>query len=343
MKATKTTWIRALLQGKKSNCIYSRKHHRALWKIHEAEIKITQTHRLISLIVKCNLIDCRRSGSSLPKPCEQRFDEIDGISQHVGAPLAEQEEKSCFPPASNKPWITSSRILPFLGVKPPPFPHPLFWQLWNKPSLEWNCFPHTEFLHSPGLLQEAPAHHPHFKHKFKSCPWRISLSQELHHNFYGNSSELVEFSHPRHLIWWQENRNCRPRFTKGTCTALLNRHNSTHFTAWLNSGHRQGWEHKPEPAGASHWQSWIKQKLFNSSRHLKKHFFPTWPFPSQKKPHWKPAKIFIFKYTSWQWVLPLKTLFSSFSAPVLQVQGNYKTKVGISLKLCDFPAFIPSK
>lgn len=50
------------------------KASQALWKIHEAKIKITPI--LISLIVKCNLIDCG-SGSSLPNLCEQRFGETE--------------------------------------------------------------------------------------------------------------------------------------------------------------------------------------------------------------------------------------------------------------------------
>lgn len=91
------------------------------------------------------------------------------------------------------------------------------------------------------------------------------------------------------------------------------------------------------------------QKLFNSSRHLKKRFFLTWAFhpplfhSQKKKLHWKPAKILISNTPRGSEFSPWKCCSSSFSAPVLQVQGNYKTEVGTSLKLCAFAALIPSK
>lgn len=246
------------------------KASRALWKIHEAKIKITHTHTYFTYcemqsdwLWKWHQSPINRHQPSKPVWAEIWWNrEMEFHSRGQGL-NRKRNRVPLQPPTSLRHrrqdlpfvWGKILFILPFpLLAAPKPMN-----------SLEWLCFLHTE------LLQEAPPHHPKFEHKLKSCPRRTSLCQELHHLICVASwSELLWFSQPKHLIWQEENRNCHPRlgysstgapcapspcdrtrlqlwprsaslrFTEGTCTALLNRQNSTYFTPWLNCGPQTG-------------------------------------------------------------------------------------------------------
>lgn len=106
------------------------KASRALWKIHEAKIKITHTHtHLFHLLWNAVwlTVEVESLLTSLPTLCEQRFDETerwnfiaqarDGIGRETVSPSSLQQV-----------WDTAGRTFPLFGEKSSPFSHSLFWQ-----------------------------------------------------------------------------------------------------------------------------------------------------------------------------------------------------------------------
>lgn len=75
------------------------------------------------------------------------------------------------------------------------------------------------------------------------------------------------------------------------------------------------------------------QKLFNSSRHLKKRFFLTWPFhpplfhSQKKKLHWKPAKILISNTPRGSEFSPQKRCSAAFLLLCCKCKGIIKLKL----------------
>lgn len=98
--------------------------------------------------------------------------------------------------------------------------------------------------------------------------------------------------------------------------------------------HRQGWEHKPEPAGASLWQHWIKQstEALQQLQTPKETLLPDVTFSaplfqSQKKPHWKPAKILISNTPRGSEFSPWKRCSAAFLLPWCRCKGITKLKL----------------